>query len=131
MGISFADIVDKSKDLRVEFGGGALNLSYDPSALSPAKISKMNKELRKAEQDADAEDEDASLMGVAKMFCGIVKSWDLTGPLGEDEDGNPLVAEGVAVPVEPEYVAWLPSPVISHIVEKIGEDAAPKGKKRR
>jgi len=126
MGITFADIVEKSRKVVIEFGGGNLNVEYDPSALSPAKISKMNKELKGVDED----DEEA-MLGVAKMFCGIVKNWDLVGPLGEDDNGEPLVAEGAAVPVTPELVAWLPSPVIQHIIEKVGEDASPKGKKRR
>lgn len=127
MGISFADIVEKSRTVKIDVRGGHLSLTYDPSALSPAKISQMNKKLKAS---SDQEDDEA-LMAVSNMFCGIVKGWDLTGPLGEDAEGNPLVAEGEAVPVEPEYVAWLPSPILSHLIEQVGEDSAPKTKKRK
>lgn len=130
MGITFADLVEKSRTFDIELDkGNALQVTYDPSALSPAKISRLNKQLRAVADDD--EDNDENLFAVAKMFCSVVKDWSLEGPFGEDEDGEPLVAKGEPVPVEPDYVAWLPSPVIAHIIEKVGEDAAPKSKKRK
>lgn len=130
MGITFADLVEKTRTFDINLDKGTLQITYDPSALSPAKISKLNKQLR-AVSEEDDEENDENLFAVAKMFCSVVKGWSLEGPFGEDEEGEPLIAAGKPVPVEADYVAWLPSPVISHIIEKVGEDAAPKSKKRK
>lgn len=130
MGITFADLVEKTRTFEITLDKGSLEVTYDPSALSPAKISRLNKQLREVANSED-EDNDENLFAVAKMFCSVVKGWSLVGPFGEDDNGKPLVAVGEPVPVEPDFVAWLPSPIISHIIEKVGEDAAPKAKKRR
>jgi hypothetical protein len=123
MGISFSNIVENTRSTEVDFNGETLNVTYKPKTLSPAFFDKFNKELNKGE--------DTDPYAVAHMFCAIVTEWDLLGPLGEDEEGNDLVAKGDAVPLEVDYVAWVPTAILGHVITTVAEDASPKAKTRK
>ena len=123
MGISFNNIVENSRTVSIGFGDGALSVTYKPTSLSPAHLQKINKELNKGEE--------TDPYAVAIMFCSVVTAWNLEGPVGEDEDGQPVIEAGKPVPVEAEYVAWLPTQVIQYIIQEVAEDSAPKGKKSK
>jgi hypothetical protein len=124
MGISFSNLVENSRTVAVDFGGGnLLTVTYKPTAMSPAHLQKIQGELDKGD--------DTDPYAVAHMFCSIVTNWNLEGPLGEDKDGAPIIAEGAVVPMDVDHVAWLPSSVIQFIVEQVAEDSAPKGKKAK
>jgi hypothetical protein len=114
MPISFNNLVEKSRSLSLPMANGSIELSYNPSKLSAAFVQEMQEK---------AEENDPLIM--AKLICHVVSDWDIEGPL-HDEDHNDFVAAGDKIPLEPRYVAWIPGPVLTHIMEKIGEDASPK-----
>ncbi|MGC4107814.1 MAG: hypothetical protein QM753_15945 [Thermomicrobiales bacterium] len=124
MGISFSNIVENTRTAAVEFENGeVLNVTYKPKAMSPAFFDKLNKELNKGDE--------TDPYAVAHMVCAIVTDWDLLGPLGEDEDGNDLVGKGEPVPVEAQYVAWVPTGILGYIITSVAEDSSPKAKTRK
>ncbi len=118
MGISFSNLVSDERTVKIDINGNELHVTYEPSRLSPAMFQKMQEKF---------EDEEDHLT-YPRIFCEIVKDWNLEGPIGE---GEHAVEAGEKVPVEPEYVAWVPASILQYIIEQIGEDAAPKSKKRR
>lgn len=123
MGINFGNLVEDSRSVAIEVGNSdVVNITYSPRALSPASMQRLQERLNKGE--------DTDPYAVAEMFCSIVTDWDVYGPVS-DEDGNVLVHEGQRVPLEPHYVAELPASVISFLMEKVGEDSAPKSRKSK
>lgn len=69
-----------------------------------------------------------------EMFCQMVTFMDVVGPLyDEDEEGNPVevLADGVLVPMEPNYISLcsenLLGTLANGIFEHIKQTADPKG----
>lgn len=117
MGISFSNIVEDSRTVAIDINGHDLHVSYNPSRLSPAYMSKIG--------DTFEDEEDA--LAFARLFCEIVVDWDLEGPIGE---GEHAVGHGEKVPMVAETVAWVPAAILRYIIEQIGEDSAPKSRKK-
>lgn len=116
MGISFSNLVENERTVAIDINGNDLHVTYRPSKLSPAFMTKIGE---------DIEDDDE--LAFARLFCSIVADWDLEGPIGEDEF---VVEHGQKVPLEAEYVSWVPAAILRYIIEQIGEDSAPKSKKK-
>lgn len=55
---------------------------------------------------------------VAGRLCQLVAAWDFEGPAYK-ADGTLLVAEGEAVPIDPEVIKCLPFPLITEIQKAI------------
>ena len=119
MGINLSNIVENERTINIDFSGENLEVTYAPSALSQGRMNKLQKELDKGE--------DTDPLAFAQLFCSIVTGWNLEGPLGEGDDE---IAAGKPVPMEARYVAWVPTPVLTYITEKVGEDANPKSRKK-
>lgn len=116
MGISFANLVENERTVAIDINGHELHVTYKPSKLSPAFMNRIGEQI-----------EDDDPLGFAKLFCEVVSDWNLEGPMGE---GEQAVEMGEKVPVEPEYVAWVPGAILRYIIEQIGEDSAPKSRKK-
>lgn len=114
MGISLANLVENRREVVITFEGGDLHVSYNPSKLNAGFVSRLQEQL-----------DDDDPLAFARLFCSVVTAWDLVGPLGE---GETAVADGEAVPLSPEHVAWVPGFILKHVIERISEDAAPKQK---
>jgi hypothetical protein len=119
MAITLNHIVSNSKSFNVEFEGGNLNVTYNPRKLSAAYLAKVNEYL-----------EEGDTLAMGRLFCEIISDWDLVGPFNEEGDDE-FVAAGVAVPLEPEYVAWIPGPTLQHVLSEAAADSVPKSTKRQ
>ena len=117
MPISFNNLVENSRSISIPMANGSMSITYNPSKLSAAYVQEIQQNMA-----------DNDVLGAATMFCHIVSDWDVEGPLHE-EGHNEFVVEGQKVPLEPRYVAWIPSPVLLHVMEKITEDASPKSQR--
>lgn len=64
------------------------------------------------------------------VVCQVVKSWDLTGPVPVSDIGSlkagQLVKAGDPIPLEPEVVRRLPSPLLLGIVQGLVSASFPK-----
>lgn len=115
--VSFGSLVKDNATVAVEFDtGDVLHVTYKPSTLSPAFMEQMAEEV-----------DDDDPQGFAKLFCEVVTDWDLEGPFGQ---GKHAVKAGEKVPLKPEVVSWVPTGIMRFILQEIGEDSAPKGKKK-
>ena len=118
MALTLNNLVANQKTLTVEFEGGNLDVTYTPRKLSAAYLAKINDSL-----------EEGDTLAMARLFCDIVTGWDIEGPLNEEGDAE-FVAAGELIPLEPEFVAWIPGPILQHIISEVAADAVPKSAKR-
>lgn len=95
-----SDVTRERKDLAVPFGDLVLNVVYKPQFATPALLS----EFANASQDP---------LLLAKDFCAMVDSWDLT----DDKDR--------VIPVDQEHVANVPISILQAVILAIGEDMRP------
>jgi len=114
MPISISQLVKNSRTFAIPLEGGEVNVTYDPSKMSAAYMQEIQERLE--EDDPYA---------VANLFCAMVKGWDLVGPINE-EGHNDFIADGKPIPLEPRYVAWIPTPFLMGILQAVGDDASPK-----
>lgn len=111
--VSFSNLVADQATVNIDIKGETLRVTYKPSNLSPAFFQKLGEEL-----------EDDDPQAFSKLFCEVVSSWDLEGPLGDVPAGQP-------VPLDPAHVSWVPGAILRFIIEQIGEDSTPKSRKKR
>ena len=114
--ISFADLVERKRTFAIKFSNGAtLEVTYRPDHLTAANLKKIS--------DAEAlEDE----LGFARLMCGILDEWELTGPFAVGSEYE--VAAGEPVPITPDHLAHMPGPHLGYIWRAIPEDANPDPK---
>lgn len=108
MPISLADLQNHRATVQVDTPLGPVAVTYRPNALTPAKEAEMSALARIGDEDEDADIRDHSMI---RMFCELVESIDLAGPV-IDEEGTQIVGPGELIPVEPEYVVYIPSPIL-------------------
>lgn len=61
-----------------------------------------------------------SLMEAAAAFCEQYESWDLSGPLRNGRD-EVIVAAGDVIPLEAEYIRWVPTWLRAEINQGVQE----------
>ena len=73
------------------------------------------------DEDDDLEDEiDASTIRAAEIFKMTFASWDLTGPL-KDGDGHQIVGHDEVIPLEVEFLRWVPGWIRGQALTKVNE----------
>lgn len=115
-GMSFADLVERKRTFAVKFPTGSLEVTYQPNALTPAKMKRIN----------EAIGEDA--VSAADLLAEIMTGWDLVGPFADGTDM--AIKAGEPVPITTEHLEHMPGPYLGHILNSIIEDANPDPKRR-
>lgn len=129
--VSLREMIAREREAELDVLGLRLRVRYDPSLVSDATD-------RRIQQLSRSGDE----LAAPRVFCQIVKAWDLHGPLTAivdetdedgnvlfDDDGNPLereeviVPEGQVIPLRPDVIQHLPSEVFLAIWVALREDA--------
>jgi hypothetical protein len=118
--ISFADLMAETGTVAVPTSLGPVAVVYQPNALTLAKEAEIQRLAQVAADDEEAE------YSLATIFCEIVTSIDIEGPMTDasgtvltDDDGTPLGAKGELIPLEPEYVVHLSSRFIGRALDAI------------
>ena len=122
-----ADLVPASKKSKLKLEYGVLEVEYKPAALTSPYGSS---------EEIDEEDDSIENRNqLAEMLCAALISWDAEGPLPIlPEPGLPVgsvVADGAAVPIDPEVVRYFPMPVLVGIQVALNADAMPDPKGMR
>lgn len=124
--ISLADLIADTATVTVETRLGPIAVSYRPNAMTPAKEAEL-------QRLAGSDDEDADVM-LATLFCEVVSDIGISGPMF-DADGRQIVEADAPIPLEPEYVVYLPSRLLGDcftaIQQSIQDEATEKGKASR
>jgi hypothetical protein len=95
--MKLSEIKSQRCDLAIDVMGGVLNVTYDPTYITPEV------------EDAIADATDSEQM--IDLVVGMVKEWDLIG-----DDDKP-------VPLEADSLKTLPTIILGHVLSKVAEDA--------
>lgn len=109
---SIHELISTKERATIEVSGLALDIVYQPNRMTMRRMNELTRRAR--EEDAGA---------VAEMIPEILVSWDLEGPL-EDDEGNELVTEGDVVPVDSDTIEALPLFFVTELLEKLQEVVA-------
>ena len=120
---SISQLVSAKEKAAVEVGGLSFNIVYRPNKMTMKRMSELTRRAR--EEDIEA---------LAELIPEILESWDVEGPL-HDDDGNELAAEGEVLPVSEEVIGALPAffalELSGKLQELVSDGVNPTGAKRR
>lgn len=98
-----------------------INVEYYRNRISLAPI-----KAKISDEDAETlTDAELDAIQSASTMCHYVKSWDLTGPL-IDNDGRELVGDGEVVPLDPRITMHLPTTFVGEVMRQLTEEVFPK-----
>lgn len=106
---SISQLVSDKATANIDVRGLTVEVSYNPNKITMRKMAELTRR-------ASADDVEA----IADMIPEILDSWDLEGPLA-DEDGNELVAAGDVIPVDPDLLVELPAMFLVELSHKMQE----------
>lgn len=106
---SISQLVSDKATANIDVRGLTVEVSYNPNKITMRKMAELTRR-------ASADDVEA----IADMIPEILDSWDLEGPLA-DEDGNELVAAGETIPVDPDLLVELPAMFLVELSHKMQE----------
>lgn len=121
MPIRLTDFSRERRDLVIPTPSGDINVTYSPNVLTPSDEAKILAARANSPVDSYRE--------LLTQFCRILIAWDLVGPVLNSDSGEEIVAEDAPIPVKPEILQHVPSPVITLIFRAISEDNVPKSSK--
>jgi hypothetical protein len=91
-----SDIQKKRVSLAIDFMDEVLNVTYDPSFLTPER-----------EQEIDSATDSEQM---SKLIAGLVTSWDLVDD------------EGTAIPLNEDDLLTIPTIILATVLNKVSED---------
>ena len=118
MGIRIGDFANERKELVYETPLGALNLVYNPNALTPSDEAK----LLSARQESGVE----MYQELLNQLCKMLRQWDMVGPLYNADTGDQMVGEDEPVPLQPDILQHMPTSLMTGLFRAISEDNVPK-----
>lgn len=121
MPIRLNDFAKERKDLTVATPIGDIEVVYRPNALTPSDEAR----LAASREDGAV----AAFRELLEQFCRVLVAWDLVGPVYNSVTGDEIVAEDVPIPVRPDILQHVASPIITLIFRTINEDNVPKSSK--
>ena len=104
---SISQLVADRETATIDVRGLSIEVTYYPNKITMRRMSELAKR-------ASADDTEA----IAELVTEMLDSWDLEGPLDTD-DGDELVADGVTIPVEYEYLVALPAMFLIDLSAKL------------
>jgi len=66
----------------------------------------------------------------AATMCHYLKSWDVEGPL-YDNEGETIVSEGKVIPLDPRVTMFVPTLIIGEVMRQLTEEVFPNSKASR
>lgn len=91
-----SQIKNKRVDIAIDFMGEVLNVTYDPTFLTPT-----------VEDEIDAAQSSEQM---SKIIKGMVTKWDLV-----DDEGN-------MIPLTEDSLKTVPTIILAHVMTKVSED---------
>lgn len=132
--IGIADVTRSTRTTSFKWNGKDVEITYDPNLFTPA-----------AEAEWQQMQEDGAWVGTvgAAFVQKLIKDWNLLGDVVQQElDGEPqfdknddpvmvLVTSDEMFPLDVDKLRYLPNIFIDAVVTAVGEDIAPKARRRR
>lgn len=127
------DLVRDVRTIPVKFGDETLNVTFHPSAMTPATEERANKFLASGSYGN----------GYAELLATSLVAWDLTDDAGNvlpitseqearDADGNPILGEdGKPITIQVNHLRSYPNAILAAIVNAITADMRVGGKETR
>lgn len=120
---SISQLVSAKEKAAIEVSGLPINIVYRPNKMTMGRMSELMRRAR-------AEDIDA----LAEIIPEILESWDVEGPL-YDDDGKELAGEDDVIPLTEDAIGALPAffavELSGKLQELVADGANPtKGSKR-
>lgn len=93
---SIAQLTARREEATVTIEGLEFTVAYRPNRLTMHRMIEMERLAKESDLEA-----------MAALVPEILESWDLEGPLDDDE-GETVVDEGEVIPVDPDVLVHLP-----------------------